>query len=383
MSDAAPHRTLTALSLRPSALLRNLSLRPSALLRDMPLRMPSLGKGLLPRDLMSGFGTLSDRRLRRTIDLPLLDRDPGEDLDSIVRAQVVAVASGFAAGAEATDLLHLIQGWEAARSATAFGRRKARLAAGQLLSSDIAARLAAQGPEHPVTAALTAQACLLQGRHALKRAEALLDRFDPAACASPLLAEVQYRLSALAAEGVAALQDAHDDWADLDPSDRAVWHGHARLMLAQGATVADIAAAAARCEWQTERWWGKGGYALFLLPVMHLDMALWDRIDPERLAAAALDLARHRRKDQGAVNRLAAGWHRLVPMAPAAFQPMMRTTWRQMLEESLNALLPAAWDGGQTAARRAIAGAFAAEMKAGACLRATPAGLALCDRSAA
>lgn len=392
MSDAAPHSPLTALSQRTSALLRTLPLHASALVRSVPLpkaadlRLPSTGKGLLPRTLpltlKSGLGALSQRRLRNTIDLPVLDRDPGEDPDDIVRAQVATVAAGLDAGGEAADLLLLVHGWETARSATPFGRRKARLAAAHLLATGIAARLAAQDPAHPVAAALTAQACVLQERPALAKAEALLDRFDPAACASPLLAETQYRLTALAAEGLAALLDAHDDWADLDPSDRAVWHNHARLMLAQGATAADIAAAAARCEWQTERWWGKGGYALFLLPVVHLDMALWDRIDPERLAAAALDLARHRRKDQGAINRLAANWHHLMPMAPAAFLPLMRTTWRQLLEESFNALVPAAWDGGEPAARRAIAGAFAAEMKAGACLRATPAGLALCDRSA-
>lgn len=372
MTDTAPSRLPAALALRPAALLRGL-----------PLRLPALGAVARPLDLLSGIGALSDRRLRSAIDMPVLDRDPAEDAEAAVRAQVGALLLDCGSGAGPGDLLDLLQGWDAARGATPFGRRKARLGLAQMLGSDIGARLAAEPPDHPVAAALAVQSILMQGGAALARAEALLDGFDPAACNSPLLAEGQYRLSALMAEGLGALQDAHDDWADLDPADRAVWHGHPRRMLAQGAGAAEVAAAAARCEWQTERFWGKGGYALFLLPVMELDVTLWDRIDPERLAAAALDLARHRRKDQGAVNRLAAAWHGLVPMAPAALQGMMRTTWRQMLEETLNALVPAAWQGGETAARRQIATAFGPEIRAGARLRATPAGLALCDRSAA
>jgi hypothetical protein len=332
--------------------------------------------------LLSGIGTLSDRRLRGTIDMPVLDRDPAEGAESALRAQIGALLADCDQGAGPQDILETLRGWDSARSATPFGRRKARLGLALVLASDAGTRLAAAMPDHPVAAALAVQAALGQGPGGLVLAETLLDRFDPAACASPLLAEGQYRLSAQKADGLAALHDAHDDWADLDPSDRAVWHGHARRMLAQGASAAELAAAAARCEWQTERWWAKGGYALFLLPVMHLDATLWDRIDPERLAAAALTLARLRHKDQGAVNRLAATWHGLIPMAPAALQGLMRTAWRQMLEESFNALVPAAWQGGAAGARRAIAGAFASEIRAGACLRATPAGLALCDRSA-
>ena len=372
MTDTAPSRLPAALALRPAALLRAL-----------PLRLPALGAVTRPLDLLSGIGAPSDRRLRSAIDLPVLDRDPGEDTDAAVRAQVTAVATAMRTPDEAETLAGLLWGWDQARAPTPFGRRKARLGVAHLLASDMGARLAALQPDHPVAAAAMALAHVAQGPSGLRRAEALLDRFEPAFWASPLLAEAQYRITALGAEGLDRLSEALDDWADLDPGDRAVWHGHARLMMAQGAGAAEVAAAAARCEWQTERWLGKGGYALFLLPVMDLDMALWDRIDPERLAAAALDLARHRHKDQGAVNRLAATWHRLVPMAPVAWQGLMRTTWRQMLEESFNTLVLPAWPGGETAACRAIAGAFAAEMKAGARLRATPAGLALCDRSAA
>lgn len=372
MTDTAPSRLPAALALRPAALLRAL-----------PLRLPSLGAVPRPLDLLAGMGALSDRRLRSAIDVPVLETAPSDEADDIVRAEVRALLPMSATPAGLAELLDLIGAWDAAHSATPFGRRKARLALMQVLHCDIGKRIATLPPEHPAAAAVSVQACLMQGAAALARAETLLDGFDPAACGSPLLAEGQYRLSALMAEGLAALQDAHDDWADLDPADRAVWHGHARRMLAQGAGAAEVAAAAARCEWQTERFWGKGGYALFLMPVMDLDVTLWDRIDPERLAAAALDLARHRRKDQGAVNRLAAAWHALVPMAPAALQGMMRTTWRQMLEETLNALVPAAWQGGETAARRQIAAAFGPEIRAGARLRATPAGLALCDRSAA
>jgi hypothetical protein len=346
--------------------------RPSLSLRNLRLSLPvaRLAKGGVQLAQRVGLAGLSDRRLKSALDLPVLAMDPAETGVQTVRAQVSALAGQ----ADLADLFDLIAQWDRTRAATPMGRRKARIAA------DALRHLALPGtPDHPVAAALTAlNACASAGD--LVQAQAALDRFDAAEFASPLLAEAHYRLG-VALGDHAAISLAHDDWADLDPGDDAVWASHGAALLASGSHAA-VAAAAARAEWQTERWLGKGGYALFLLPVMPHAPVLWDRIDPERLAAATLDLARHRHRDQGTVNRIAADWARLTDAAPAEWRGLLRTSYRQMLEESLNTLLPAAWAMPEPAARRRIAEAFLPELRAGACLRATPAGLALCDRSA-
>ena len=313
-------------------------------------------------------GGLSDRRLSAALDLPVLADDPSTAGAATVRAQVTAM-SGAACRPE---LLALIRSWDIARAATPQGRRKARIAAEAML----ALPPAGAAPEHPVEAAVAAMVAMTEPHHA----QALLDRFDAAEWASPLLAEAHYRL-AVAQADAEAIGAAHDDWADLDPTDDAVWAGHGLHLLAQG-NLSAIAAAAARAEWQTERWLGKGGYALLLLPVMDSAPDLWHRIDPERLAAATLDLARHRHRDQGTVNCIAARMARLASVAPPERRGLLRTSYRQLLEESLNVLLPAAWGLPEPAARRRVAEAFLPELRAGARLRATPAGLTLCDRSA-
>jgi hypothetical protein len=344
--------------------------RPSLSLRSLRLSLPvaRLAQGGVQLAQRVGLAGLSDRRLKSALDVPVLATDPAEAADQTVRAQV----SAMAAQADLTALFDLVAQWDSTRAATPMGRRKARIAA------DALSRLALPDiPDHPVAAALMALNATA-GDFAL--AQAALDRFDAAEFASPLLAEAHYRASVTLGDG-AAIRLAHDDWADLDPGDDAVWASHGITLLAHGSH-ADVAAAAARAEWQTERWLGKGGYALFLLPVMAHAPALWDRIDPERLAAATLDLARHRHRDQGTVNRIAAGWARLSEAAPAEWRALLRTSYRQMLEESLNTLWPLAWGVPEQAARRRIAQAFLPELRAGACIRATPAGLALCDRSA-
>lgn len=346
--------------------------RPSLSLRPLRLSLPVSRLAQSGMNLAQRFGLagLSDRRLRTALDLPVLALDPAERAEQTVRAQVSALAGQ----ADPAELFDLIAQWDRNRAATPMGRRKARIAAESL------GQLALHHPaDHPVAAALG----VLNARAAasdLALAQAALDRFDAAEFASPLLAEAHYRLS-VALGDPAAIRLAHDDWADLDPGDDAVWASHGATLLAYGSP-ADVAAAAARAEWQTERWLSKGGYALFLMPVMHLAPFLWDRIDPERLAAATLDLARHRHRDQGTINRLAAGCARLANTAPAEWRGLLRTSYRQLLEESLNTLLPGAWDLPEQVARRRIAEAFMPELRAGACLRATPAGLALCDRSA-
>lgn len=342
--------------------------------------VPMIARGGMQLANRAGLGGVSDRRLKAALDLPVLAQAPAEVTAGPVQTQVKAL---IGAG-DWQGLCETIRGWDLARAATPHGQRKARLAAGAVLASvapEIIAAQAAAAPADPVAATLAGLAAVRRGTD-IDRASALLDRFEPAEWASPLLAEAQYRLCLALPEGTADLSAAHDDWADLDARDDAVWDSHAAILLAR-TSLASVAAAAARAEWQTERWLGKGGYALFLLPVMESAPALWDRIDPERLAAAVLDLARHRHKDQGAVNRIARDWHRLGIVAPGPWRALLRTSYRQLLEESLNTLIPAVWGVPDLTARRRIADAFTPELRAGARLRATPAGLTLCDRSAA
>ncbi|MFN3645088.1 MAG: hypothetical protein ACK4S2_01015 [Gemmobacter sp.] len=365
MTDAAPSR---------------LKLPAHTLRLSLPVGQLAQGGLHLVRKL--GLGAPSDRRLRTALDLPVLDRAPADLTAAAVAAEVGAMTgTGDWSGVHA-----LIHEWDMTRAATPQGARKARIAAHALIGAEAAeafAARAAAAPQDPVAAALAALA-LLRGGHDPEQAARWIDPFEPAAMASPLLAEAHYRLARAWPQGGHDLDDAHDDWADLDPADAAVWETHAaQLIRSSEGDLAPLAAAAERAEWQTERWLGKGGYALFLLPVLPAAPAVWNRIDPERLAAAMLDLARHRHKDQGAVNRIAADWARLGETAPAPLRPLLRTSYRQLLEECLNTLVPAAWDLPEAQARRRIAEAFLPELRIGACLRATPAGLRLCDPSAA
>lgn len=406
----------------PFAALLPRALRITSAMVLAPVAVAMAGGARVARKV--GIGGISDRRLKVALDLPVLTHDPAETAITETRTQI----AGRIAANRWADAYALIRGWDQSRAATPFGDRLARIgceAALARLTGALAAttpakaaqaqaiadavldgfedRLAAT-PADPVAAALAALAHIACGwaargndwaanvsdegwdRMALHyaRAQEILDAFDPAEWNSPLLAEAHYRLCPGVPDGAERLRDAHDDWADLDPSDRRVWESHGLYLLPRWfGCHAEVAAAAARCEWQTERWLGKGGYALFLLPVLAAEPALWNRIDPESLAASALDLARHRRKDQAAVNRIARAMLAMFDDVPPEYAPLLRTAYRQLLEESLHALVPAAWGTTESAARRAIAQAFHAELRAGACLRATSAGLALCDGSAA
>ena len=351
-----------------------------------------------------GWTGLSDRHLRQVCDIPLAN--PDRSALSDLRAETDAlILSGNWAG-----LLDRLTAWDAARATLPCGRRKAgvagkvalsRLRAGMARGADDRARpsaldLIASGTKgaggNPVAVALAARAHLDAARTAhpaqaeahRRQASDLLEPFDAAETGLPLMARALYALACAEASAPENIPLAHDDWADLDPSDPEVWQTHATTMAAMpGDWSRAIAAAAMRCEWQTGRWWGMGGYALLLMPVLDGDPRLWDRIDPDRLVAASLDLARRRRKDQAAVNRIAAGLDRLCHDAPSALRPLLRCGRRQLLEESLNTLVPAAWGLGEPALRRRIAAAFLPELRAGARLRSTGTGLALCDPSAA
>jgi hypothetical protein len=382
----------------------------------LPIGLAMLGGVFLARK--TGLGGVSDRTLRKAMDLPVLPGDPSASLaaDTLAEVDALLLAGNW------SGLHDRIAAWDAARAALRDDRRKGRIAlnhalaplravlgdpaaakTAQTLLDAFDARLAAD-PDHPVAAILAAFAHMDAGwaargggwasglsdeardrfqRH-FARADAILEDFDPAAFALPLLAEAHYRLCPGLPDGADRLRDTHDDWADLDPSDPEVWVSHGFYLLPRWfGSHAEVAAAAARCEWQTERWLGKGGYALFLMPVLTRDAEVWASTDPERLAAAILDLARHRRKDQVAINALAAQIDTLIDLAPPDHETLLRTTRRQLLEETLNTLVPSAWGMAELAARRRIADAFLPELRAGARLRATPAGIALCDGTAA
>lgn len=351
----------------------------------------------------TGFGVLSDRALRRRIDLPVQAVSVRmEDIEAI-RANARAILTS--GGADA--LFRQIALWDQARARTAHGDRMARLGAEVALdmminpTSQQGPGLAAfedhlaRTPDDPVAAALAAMAHLciarpeglpvpaLQRDH-LGRAEDILEPFEPAAHGSTLVAEARYRLQAAIPPQLTRIREAHDDWADLDPTDPVVWATHGATLLAGGfATPSEVVASALRAEWQTSRWLGRGGYALALLPALEGSAGIMPRLDPEHLVAAVLDLARHHRADKHEVNLLAARLARLASMAPPESRRLFQTVYRQVLEDSLNTLIPSAWGCAEISARRAIAHAFLPELRAGARLRATAAGLRLCDPSAA
>lgn len=399
MSDTS---TQTPLTLRLLA-------RLATILRALAATLPVPGARLLRRRL--GLGGLSDRRIRRALDLPVLTDNPSQAAIAPLRQHLQQL---LAAG-NWDGILDDLRDRDHRRAALPDGRREAAIGLDLLLEPLQAAldspaepsntgtllagfrdRLAAR-PGDPVAATLTAEAEMAAGwaargdgsandvpepamrqftRH-FAAARAILDQFEPAEHASPLLARAHYRLCLGLPEGGERLRDAHDDRVDLDPSDMAAWEDHGiHLLPSWFGSHAEVAAAAARCEWQTERWLGRGGYALFLLPVLERDNGLWDRIDPDQLAAAIHDLARRRHRDQFAVNRLAAQLDRLSRHAPADYRPMLALSLRHLLQDSLNTLIPAAWDLSEPEARRRIAMAFLPEIRAGARFGATSAGLA-------
>lgn len=324
----------------------------------------------------SGPGSLTDRRLQLAMDVPVRHGDARPPFDPGSRDRTLA----WIAAADWTALFGTLRDWDLARAADTHGRRRSATLVATALEQhpDPAfwrSRLATQ-PDNPWRAALAALAHLGRAHDAdLAAAEAILDPFEPALHGAPLLAAAHYRLAAAGGEDHLAL--AFDDWADLDPTDPAVWRAHGQTLLAAGpAADGPIAAAAARCEWQLARWLGRGGYARFLLPLLGAEPGLWQRIDTAHLAAATLDLARHQRRDQYEVNRIAARLWQLSTLAPPTAGADLRDAYRQLLRQVLHELVPAAWALPLPELRHRIAAAFLPELQAGAILRATAAGLA-------
>lgn len=326
-----------------------------------------------------GFGRLSDRRLRLALDVPANQMPPRPAADPEVRAVVITRLQAN----DHDGFQTMLRDWDLGRAADPHGRRKSATAVSTALhlltDPGIWQAQLARAPDDPWRAVMAALALPAGNMAGARR---LLDPFEPAEYASPLLAAAQYQLTS-AADDAAALADAFDDWADLDPGDPAVWLGHSRRLLARLPDAAgQIAALATRCEWQTARWFGQGGYAMVLLPLLGT-VDLWPRVDPAQLAASALDLARHQRRDQYEVNRIAAMLSRLLPLAPLVANAALRQGYRHVLEQVLHEVIPAAWDLPLAETRRAIAAAFIPELRAGAVLHATAAGLTPCLRSAA
>lgn len=351
---------------------------PGSTLHLLSQRAADLSAQLQARLMPVRAGRPTDRHLQLALDLPVLAGDPGQPALAALQDRLDArrLAQDWA------GLHGLLAEWDRARAALPDGRRKTAAALCLLLddarvpAGSFVAR-AESAPDDPIAAALAAEA-LLRGQPGpghIALAAARLAGLEPAAHGSPLLAAAQYHLHLARGAGINRLCDSFDDWVDLDPSDLAPWREHGRPLLAR-AGAGEVAVAAARCEWQTGRWLGRGGYALFLLPVLGADPALWDRIDPDHLAAALLDLGRRWHHDQPAINRLAAALDRLGAKAPPDQQPLLRRTYRQLLETSLNTLVPDAWDLPEPAARRRLADAFLAELATGARFGATSAGLA-------
>ena len=128
-------------------------------------------------------------------------------------------------------------------------------------------------------------------RHFLKAGE-ILQRFDPLAYMSPLLAEAHY-LQALGSPGGAhRLPELFEQWISLDPSNPLIYECHAK-QLADIETISDdtILTEAERALERTEDILGAGGYALFFLPLLEIRDGARDLLDTDLFASAMLDLA--------------------------------------------------------------------------------------------
>jgi hypothetical protein len=128
-------------------------------------------------------------------------------------------------------------------------------------------------------------------RHFLKAGE-ILERFDPLAYTSPLLAEAHY-LQALGSPGGAhRLPELFEQWISLDPSNPMIYECHAK-QLDDIETTSDetILTEAERALERTEDILGTGGYALFFLPLLDTRDGARDLLDTDLFASAMLDLA--------------------------------------------------------------------------------------------
>lgn len=321
--------------------------------------------------------------LPRELLLPVVHQDP----DHMARADIVSEISGLVLEGDWSALASRIALWENRLEATPGGARAhdiaidtclaalqnlideaprstiddlkgAEIAVEQMVATQklfadnhILAVLAARG--HMLIAETCAadfwpenerkEAWRRMAHHYLA-AESILTPFDPVSHMSPLLAGCFYRLALGMPDGDARIRPAFEDWIDLDPSDPAIYATHVKTILptAHG-SIAELIREADRAERRTSETLGQGGYALFMVPVLEEDDSLREEVEPDRLAAGLMDLARMS-GTQAEVNWAAACLARESAFGTPGRRQIMLSAFDGLVRRNLGVIYPRLWD---------------------------------------
>ncbi|MXQ06649.1 hypothetical protein GQ651_02195 [Alphaproteobacteria bacterium GH1-50] len=320
--------------------------------------------------------------LPRELLLPVVHRDP----DHLARAGIIDSISTLVIAGDWQELSARISRWEARLEATPGGGRYHDIAIETCLAGlqnliDEGSRKSVEDlekaeisverfverhretPDDHILAVLAARAhmCVAETcsadfwpsseraaawrrmAHHYLRAEAILSDYDPVAYMSPLLGGTIYRLALGMPDGGARLRPAFEDWIDLDPTDPAIYAQHGGNLLPERFGTSDeIRLEALKAERRTRETIGKGGYALFAIPVIEADETTRLLFEDDILAAGLMDLARLS-GTQAEVNWAAACLAREAQHGSEERQAIMASAFDALVKRHLGVIYPRLW----------------------------------------
>jgi hypothetical protein len=309
-----------------------------------------------------------------------------DDPDFIQRAAVERLIAKLMLAHEWMEIADLIARWESRLESTPGGVRFHDIAVEICLSglqgviddaprqslSDLAAAevelthfhaTLEPRPDNHILALLTARAHMLVGQacnadfwpesdrrqawsrmaHHFIAAAELLNRFEPLALMSPLLAEANYLQAQGSPGSLHRLPALFDEWIDLDPANPAIYAAHAAYLARPGAADDDtILALADQALERTEVALGLAGYALFFLPLLGETPRARRLMDPELFAAAILDLASHS-ATQAEVNWSAAALAAEIETGNPDHALLFKDTLFILLRRHMHVIYPRLW----------------------------------------
>ncbi len=321
-------------------------------------------------------------QIPRELKIPIVQNDP----DQIECADVINRVSHLSVDGNWEILTAEIAGWEQRLEAAPGGARNHEIAVDTCLiglralldetprenlgSLDKAAREIERfvarhkvSPESHILAVLAARAHLMvagscraeywpdaergeawrQMAHHYLQAEAILSPFDAVAYMSPLVAGAYYELALGMPNGSTAKLPAFEDWIDLDPSNAAIYAAHVPSFLTgRESDIEELLREADRAEERTREILGHGGYALCLIPAIAEEPSLRARIEPDRLAAGLMDLARLS-GTQAEVNWAAAMLANEVEECSAEARNVLQSAFDAIVCRNLTVIYPRLW----------------------------------------
>jgi hypothetical protein len=212
-------------------------------------------------------------------------------------------------------------------------------------------------------------------------ADAILDRFDPIACDSPLLAGTRYRLLRGIEDGEEMFRDWYEDWSDLDPTSPEPHALHAVHLLPDWfGSFAEFDAEARAAARRTAHLSGAAAYAVFYLagaealghppPLMDLDLFLRGLVDHQRATGCQF----RANVVAGVLTELLHGYE--IDAAPGSPRArMVRGVLQSLVKGDLREFHLSAWENGEACIHYAMEQVFGADLARGAEIHPGPAGL--------